>query len=70
MITKYITRINRFDTSFKPDALHSSRYSIIGDGEGDFAQYGSQATEECLEAYIKDCEEQIALAREMLEKKK
>lgn len=63
MIKDYINRISHYK-----DNYYASGYMITGDGSGDFEERSDTTTEECLEAYIKDCEGQIQIAKELLEK--
>ena len=68
MIVDYINRINKFselsNTTFEMEDV----FTFHGDGEGD-NEYSSDSTSQtCLEDYILYCENQIKLAKELLEK--
>ena len=65
MITRYINRIHVInDINFEGTSIR--RFSIFGDGCGDFEEHFDSATNECLKNYIEYCKEQIKLAEELL----
>ena len=41
-------------------------FSFLGNGEGDWIEIAKETTKECLENYIKYCQEQIELAKRYL----
>lgn len=69
MITEYISFIRRFEELNPTTGEFYTDYLICGDGMGDFEERSNQATEKCLENYIKECNNQIEIAKELLSKK-
>lgn len=62
-ISKWINSINKMEDD---DVKYLSGYRIAGDGSGDFEKFSDCATEKALKEYIRNCEEQIAMAKNIL----
>jgi hypothetical protein len=68
IIDRFINEIKKEDLLNNYYEKLGDKYIFYGDGFGDFEERSDKTTKNCLENYIKDCEEQIKLAKEVLER--
>jgi len=73
-LNQYVSRIEREDPRFQPlshymEPSTAPRYRFRGDGQGDFEKIASDASLVMVEAYLKDCLDQVAICQEIIRAK-